>query len=439
MFPWEERFAAGTAGSHRLHKEAAAVLAGGVTHDVRHARPYPLAVDHARGARKWDVDGNAYVDYVMGHGSLLLGHGNPAVVAAVRDQARRGTHYGAAHEAEVEWGRLVCELVPSAARVRFTSSGTEAVLLAVRLARAFTGRCRVAKLPYHFHGWSEVGVLGLDPGASAVPGVSVSAASEVVVLPPDEPERIRERLDRRDVAAVLVEPSGGHFGQLPCPAGLLRELATACLATGTLLVFDEVVTGFRWAPGGAQERFGIFADLTTLAKVLGGGLPAGAVAGRADVLELLEVRGEPAWDGSRHVYHPGTFNANPLSAAAGIAALRQVAARTPVSKAERAAGELRDALADRLAARGVAGAVYGEASTFHIYLGPAPAGPAELAGMRGPLGAALRTAMLAQGVDLLGPGGFVSSVHGPEEIDRTVAAFDRALDDLAAAGLVTDR
>ncbi|MGH2806756.1 MAG: aspartate aminotransferase family protein [Actinomycetota bacterium] len=436
---WEERFAARAPASGKIHEEARRVLAGGMTHDNRFIRPFPLAIERAEGAVKWDPDGNEYIDYVLGHGALLLGHGHPATVEAVREQVGHGTHYGAAHRAEVEWGELVCDLIPSAERVRFTSSGTEANMLALRVARAFTGRPVVVKFDVHFHGWSDIGVIAQSApfDVPASPGLS-SASNDIVALPIRDRVAIEQRLSIGDVAAVILEPSGAHFGEVPLEPDTLSYLRDVTQRHGTLLIFDEVITGFRWAPGGAQERFGVVPDLTALAKILGGGLPAGAVGGRADILEGFDLRGDRDWDRFRHVFHPGTFNANPLSAAAGIATLNEVATGEPTRRAEETADELRRALNDVLRRAGIAGKVYGEASVFHIYLGAEPSAAeadVALSSMRGELGRALRTALLTRGVDLMRASGMVSWVHGDREVDKTAAAFEASLKELADAGV----
>jgi glutamate-1-semialdehyde 2,1-aminomutase len=435
--PWEERFAEAAQASGKIHRDATRVIAGGMTHDVRFATPFPLSIERANGPRKWDPDGNEYIDYVVGHGALILGHGHPATVEAVRDQVGRGTHYGASHQSEVEWAGLVCDLVPSAERVRFTSSGTEAAMLAVRVARAFTARPKILKFHIHFHGWSEVGVVGLAEPFEIPPtvGLTEGMTADVVSMSPREPDAIEARLAEGDVAAVILEPSGAHFGQVPIDEAFLRFLSEVTKRHETLLIFDEVVTGFRWAPGGVQEKFGITPDLTTLAKILGGGLPAGAIAGRAEVFERLELRGDPKWDRYEHVFHPGTFNANPLAAAAGIATLKEIATGEPNKKADAAAAALRDAMNEAIGQVGVPAKVYGESSVFHIFLGPEPPEDrrdAALASMRGPIGQALRGALLSHGVDLLVSGGMLSSTHGEAEIEHTVRAFEASLQELAA-------
>ena len=214
--------------SRALYERAQRLFPDAVTHDNRRMQPFPLYVDRAEGAFKWDVDGRRYIDYWMGHGALLLGHNPPAVRDAVREQAGKGTHYGACHPKEVEWGEWVQRLVPSAERVRFTASGTEATHMAVRLARAFTGRKHVVKFAGHFHGWHEGLEIGVRAPYEAEPeaGQLAEVVELVSVLPPNDIVAVRERLEDGDVAAVIVEPTGGHFGSVPMPAAFVRALRT---------------------------------------------------------------------------------------------------------------------------------------------------------------------------------------------------------------------
>jgi glutamate-1-semialdehyde 2,1-aminomutase len=434
-----------TQGSARLFAEAAEIFPSGITHDSRHTEPYPVYAARAAGARKWDVDGNEYVDYVGGHGALLLGHNDPEVLEATQRQLSLGTHYGASHALEVAWGRLVQRLVPSAERVRFTSSGTEATLLGLRLARAFTGRSKLLRFAGHFHGWHDhmtsghVSHFDGSPTIGVLPGV----AENVIVAPSDDIERTRALLEGSDdIAAAIIEPTGASFGRAPVRPAFLRELRAITARRGVVLIFDEVVTGFRVAPGGAQARFGVTPDLTSLAKILAGGLPGGAIAGRKDLLDALDFEVMRA-RGREKVRHQGTYNANPLSAAAGVATLERIADGTACERASRYAAELRAALNRLFAEEGVPWAAYGEFSGFHIFLDPKRRGVSptafdafaypqeELRANDPSLVNLLRLAMLNHGVDLtLWPGGTVSAVHGPDELARTLEAFRSSLRDL---------
>ncbi len=251
-------------------------IPGGVTHDSRHLTPFPVYVERASGSRKWDVDGHEYVDYWMGHGALLLGHCHPTVVAAIQAQAARGTHLGACHELEVSWAEWVTRLVPSAELVRFTMSGTEATHLALRLARAHTGRPKVVKFTGHFHGWHDGVAAGVHPPyevpfSAGIPGTTLD---QVLLCPPNDLMAVEAFLERGDVAAVILEPGGGQAGTTPFVPGFLQELRARTTQHNVVLIFDEVITGFRYAPGGAQAYFGVTPDLTTLAKIVAGGLSA---------------------------------------------------------------------------------------------------------------------------------------------------------------------
>jgi len=432
------RWASENPRSAALSERARRLLPGGVTHDVRLAAPFPLAVARAEGARKWDVDGHELVCYVMGHGSLLLGHCHPEVVSAVTAQASRSFHPGACHELESAWAELVIRLVPSAQRVRFTASGTEASLLALRLARAVTGRNRILKLSGHFHGWHDQVAVGSDPPFDQPDTAGLpSAISGTIGVIPADADALASELSAGDVAAVILEPTGAAWATVPLPDGFLAAARKLADQAGTLLVYDEVVSGFRWAPGGVQEITGVHPDLTVLGKILAGGMPGGAVCGRADLMNYLA--GPDA--GPRRVAHPGTHNAHPLAAAAGVTTLEVAASGKPQAAADRLAGYLRDELTAVFRRSGVQGCAYGESSTFHLLFGygDAPGGidPATLkTSVPGWLSPALHCAMLNEGVHLFHGSGFLSTAHGEREAELTISALGTALKQLHAEGLV---
>jgi glutamate-1-semialdehyde 2,1-aminomutase len=400
---------------------------------VRLAEPFPLAVARASGSRKWDLDGHELTCYVMGHGSLLLGHSHPEVVAAVRDQAARSFHPGACHELESDWAEAVIRLVPSAERVRFTSSGTEASLLALRLARAVTGRGKIVKLAGHFHGWHDQAALGSDPPFDEpdTTGLPDQISRSVSVIAADA-EVMAEALGAGDVAALILEPSGAAWGTVPLPGGFLPAARRLASKSGTLLIFDEVVSGFRWAPGGVQATSNVLPDLTVLGKILAGGMPGGAVCGRADVMDHI--------GGRQRVAHPGTHNAHPLSAAAGVATLGLASSGEAQERAARAAAALRGELSSLFERCGVTGRAYGQSSSFHLLFGQAEA-PEELApatlkqGLPAALSTALHASMLCEGVHLFHGSGFVSTEHTDSDLERSVAALAATLPRLQAAGL----
>lgn len=436
--------------SARLYEDSLRAFPSGVTHDIRYVQPFPVFVDEAHGSKKRDVDGNEYVDYVMGHGALFMGHAHPQITDAVIEQARKGTHYGANHRLETEWGRLVNEIVPSAEEVHFTSSGTEATLMAVRLARAYTGRDKLLKFDQHFHGWHDavVGTRSAESDSPRAAGVPASVSANTISVPQNDIAMVEKKLAEGDVAAVIIEPTGASWGTLPLTGSFLADLREAASRHNAVLIFDEVVTGFRVAPGGMQERYGVMPDVTTLAKILAGGLPGGAVAGKADIISMLEFRDSDGWNAQQRVAHPGTFNANPLSAAAGTTMLSLIRD----GKYHRYAGALNARLVPALNAvlerMGAPGCVYGMASYFHISLGqdaPKPASGIEWpwqdgippVRMSSSLAMALKRGMINHGVDLMsGAGGFVSGVHTEADVDQTVAAFEAAVREMRAEGLL---
>jgi glutamate-1-semialdehyde 2,1-aminomutase len=445
---YEEKFA----GSFAQATKARQVIAGGIAHDGRYSKPFPLYVERADGAHKWDVDGHEIIDFAIGHGALILGHNDPDVAAAVMEQYPKGTHYGACHEAEIKWGEQVQRLIPSAELVRFTSSGTESTMLAIRLARAFQGKSKVLKLEGHFHGWHDYLIKGEKPpfDAPSLPGVPAETYGTVDVIPANDAALVAERLATGEYAALIMEPSGSSWSTIPLAADYLAEVRRLTTEHNVTLIFDEVITGFRWAPGGAQERFNIIPDMTTLAKIVAGGMPGGAVAGKREIMELLEFRDDPVWMSTKKVGHPGTYNANPLAAAAGAAALEKCANPAVQAHCDNLAAQLRAGMNAILVEEGVPGAVWGESSAFHIMVGTevtnlaatdmhrpegVPASVLKASGKAG-LGGTVHLAMLIEGVDLFSGGGLFSTAHTQADVDRTIDAFDRVITRFKKDGLV---
>ncbi|MEO8538961.1 MAG: aspartate aminotransferase family protein [bacterium] len=440
----QETYVERNPNSAKLYDRASKVLPSGVTHDSRFMRPFPLYADRAAGARKWDVDGHELIDYVMGHGALLLGHNFPTVTEAAQAQLLKGTHYGASQEHEIEWAEEVVRIVPSAEVVRFTSSGTEATLMALRLARTFTGKPGVIKFDRHFHGWHDYVVANSKYSAGAPAGVPQATLDSVSVLNLDMDE-VRETVSARgDIGAIIVESAGASSGQLPVPRGFLQELQSFCRAEGVVFIMDEVVTGFRWAPGGVQELEGLEPDLTTLAKILAGGLPGGAVTGRREVMEHLRFP-DPGSKAAK-VGHPGTFNANPLSAAAGVACLRTIADGTHQRRANELGAQLRAGMNGVLCELAVPGFIYGQASEFKILLAGTQVPEAQdydprdlpwqllVEGMPGERTRLLQLAMANHGSHLFGAAGLTSSVHTEDDIARTVEAWRDSLKEMRHEG-----
>ena len=433
-------YQARTTRSGALAQEAAELLPSGIAHDARHIDPYGIYVARAAGPRKWDVDGNEYVDYFGGHGALLLGHNHPAVTQAVQTALGQGTHFGANHPGEIAWAAAIRRLVPSAERVRFTSSGTEATLMAVRLARAFTGRPVIVRFKGHFHGWHDHMTSGYSTHFDGSPtaGVVQGVADAVRLIEADE-AAVEAALAPGDVAAVILEPTGSSFGQVPLRPEFLHALRRMTERAGTLLILDEVVTGFRVSKGGAQVAFGVKPDLSSFAKIVAGGLPGAAVGGRADILERLDFAAA-ARTGQEKIQHPGTFNANPVTAAAGTAALGVIAETDANARADATAAELRAAMNAELARAGMKWAFYGSSSGFHLFVNPRGreidperfdpfrVDREEIKDQPKRLTTRLRLALLLGGVDVNGRiGGLVSCTHGASEVADTARALREAL------------
>ncbi len=436
--------------SSRLFGEAQALLPGGITHMARAFEPFPLYIERCVGAYKWDVDGNRYIDYWMGHGAMLLGHAHPDVVAAVQKQVSRGTHAGGNTRLEMEWARLLIDLVPCAELVKFTSSGTEATLLALRAARAYTGKQKIVKFAGHFHGWHDYVMCGVQPPYE-IPlsaGIPEEVQQTVIVLPFNDHAALTQALESSDdIAAVILEPSGAYNDTVPVDPTFLTHLREETARHRIVLIFDEVVTGFRYAVGGAQEYFNVIPDLTTLAKIMAGGLNGGAVVGRKEIMEVFTPKADPVWTRYHMVPHPGTFNANPLSAAAGIAALQRIATGEPTKRAQEMAALLISGMNEVLARRGVPGCVYGRTSIFKTFIGAEPPRitrfdfsnaqqDAEILLQGTAIAPDLRKGMLLHGVDLMRVAGFVSAAHTPEIIEETIRAFDRTLTRMQQEGLL---
>jgi len=327
--------------SEKLFAEALKYIPGGVNSPVRAFRAVggqPFFVNRAKGARVWDVDGNEYIDYVCTWGPAILGHAHPKIISAVKAAADHGTSFGIPNPFEVTMAKLICSLVPSVQKVRMCNSGTEACMSAIRLARGFTKRDEIIKFDGCYHG--HVDSLLVKAGSGALTfgnpdsaGIPAAFTQHTIVLPFNDVDAVKAAFDvnKNQIAGIIVEPVPGNAGvYLPKP-GYLEFLREITQANGALLIFDEVMTGFRLAPGGAQERFGVMPDLTCLGKTIGGGLPVGAFGGRTDIMDLLAPLGP--------VYQAGTLSGNPLAMAAGIAALEELSVGCGVPTAPRRAGD----------------------------------------------------------------------------------------------------
>jgi glutamate-1-semialdehyde 2,1-aminomutase len=419
--------------SSALFRRAQRVTPGGVNSPVRAFRSVggePFFVARAEGPRLWDADGNAYLDYVLSWGPLILGHAHPAVVRAVCDAAARGTSYGAPTEAEVLLAELVRELVPSMERVRFVSSGTEATMSAVRLARGYTGRDFILKFDgcYHGHGdsflvkaGSGVATLGLPNS----PGVPAELSKLTLTAPFNDLDAVEAvfRAHPGKIAAVILEPVVGNAGFIAPVDGFLDGLRRITAEDGALLVFDEVMTGFRVSRGGAQERFGITPDLTTLGKVIGGGLPVGGYGGRAEIMDRIAPVGP--------VYQAGTLSGNPLAMAAGLAQLRILRDEDPYPELERKTARLVDGILAHAAELGVPASGGSLGSMWGVFFAAGPVRDFEQAKTSDvPLFNRFFHGMLDRGV-FLAPSqfeaGFTSTAHTDADVEETIGRAGEAL------------
>jgi len=355
-----------TSKSKALYERAKKVLPAGVSYGIRYFEPYPFYTVKAKGSKLYDVDGNEYIDFWLGHTALILGHSPSAVVDAVKRQLENGTHYGTSHELEIELAEQVVKMVSGAEMVRFANSGTEANMYATRLARACTGRSKVAKFEGGWHGGYDALHVGVHypfniPESA---GLTVGALQDTILLPFNDLEGVEEKLKNEKVASIVIEPVLGAGGGIPAEKEFLKGLREFCDEKEILLIFDEVITGFRLAPGGAQQYYGIAPDITVFGKILGGGFPIGAFCGCRKIMERLDslLHKRPHYS-----FHGGTFAANPITMTAGLTTLKILEDGQLISKLNMLGDKIREQLREIFEGNGVDVQVTGASSIFNTH------------------------------------------------------------------------
>ena len=442
----DERYREKFAKSIAWYERGKTAFAGGITHQSRFTSPFPAYFEHGQGPFKYDVDGNEIIDCVMGNGSLLLGHSPQVVTDAIKAEIDRGTHLGGATTWEVEYAEAIKRLMPKLERIRFTSAGSESTMLAIRVARAYTGKEKIIKFDEHFHGWLDFVVFA---SGQSVGGVIQGVQDSVIVAPVDV-KAVDSMLERRnDVAGVIVEPNGAHFGTFPLQnPQFLHDLQDVCHKHNVVFIMDEVLTGFRLSNGGAQERWDLDPDLTSIAKIMAGGQPGSALGGKAEIMEVMAFKeGEDEWNSQGRVAQGGTYNAARVTAVAAIAQLNAIANEPIVETADRAAKRLKDGINEAFIKNEVTGHAHGISSLVQVNLGYDCDCDRELCtmpyeeifrSMPPDKTKALRRALLVNGADMFDQNGVcyvLSSAHTDEVVDRAIEGFDQALKDLRDEGI----
>ncbi|GBE55830.1 glutamate-1-semialdehyde 2,1-aminomutase [archaeon BMS3Bbin16] len=416
--------------SQELFEESKKVLVGGVNSPVRAMKPYPFFVKKAEGCRLVDEDDHSYIDYCLGYGPLILGHANPIVMDAVKSQLDNGTLYGTPTELEIRFAEKVIRHVPSAEMVRFVNTGTEATMGAIRLARGVTKKSKIIKFEGAFHGAHDYVLVKAGSGATThgVPdsaGIPAETTENTILAPFNDESAVEDIVKKEgdDLACIILEPIIGNSGCVLPKKGYLQFLRKITAENNILLIFDEVITGFRLGLGGAQQHFGVTPDITTLGKILGGGLPIGCIASTREIMENMAPLGP--------IYQAGTFNGNPLSAVAGLAALSELERSGVYTLLARSGEKMRSGLADITSDIGVEARIYGACSMYQMYFtdGDVVDYTTALKADKD-LFLAYQRELLKRGV-FLPPSqyecNFLSTAHTPEDLDFTLEAMDAAL------------
>jgi glutamate-1-semialdehyde 2,1-aminomutase len=402
-----------------LYERAKKVLPLGVSYGIRYFEPYPFYTARAKGSKLYDVDGNEYVDFWLGHTSLILGHSPPEVVRAVTKQLRNGTMYGTSHELEIALAEQVARMVPTAEMTRFANSGTEANMYGTRLARAYTGKDKIGKFEGGWHGGYDALHVGVKPPFD-IPesaGLTTGAVDDTIVLPFNDLDKVKKRLRNERVASIVIEPVLGAGGGIPADREFLKSLREFCSEKDILLIFDEVITGFRLAPGGAQQYFDVKPDITVFGKILGGGFPVGAFCARREIMERLDSH---VYDRSRHSFHGGTFTANPITMTAGTATLKILEDGQLINRLNKLGQRIRDRLGETFETNGSAVQVTGAGSLFNVHFTKKPVKDAVTASK------ADRNRLLDYHLNLIADGVFIlpthnaalSTAHSEQDIEK---------------------
>lgn len=413
--------------SKDLFSEAKKFLPGGVDSPVRAYKPYPFFAERAEGSKIYDVDGRTYIDYCLAYGPLMLGHANPTIIEEVSKQLKNGTAYGVPTENEIKLAKQVVQRVPCAEMVRFVNSGTEATMSAIRLARAFRGRDKIVKFEGSYHGAHDCVLVKSGSGAVGLPdspGIPEDTTKNTILVPFNDENALLElfKNEGENIAAVIVEPVMGNVGCIPPKEGYLKFLRKITAENGIILIFDEVITGFRIAKGGAQEYFGVTPDLVTFGKILGGGFPIGALAGKKEIMEILTPSGD--------VYQAGTFNGNPISIKAGLASFKQLDNRFYVNmhvKGDNLRAQMREILEDCALNFKVAGL----SSMFQLYFTDRDVMNYEDARSSGTEKFEVYFHKLLEGGVFIPPSQFeccfLSKMHDEDDLEKTLEVMENAI------------
>jgi len=421
-------FAGKTPKSKELYDRACRVLPAGVSYGIRALPPYPFFVEKAQGVKITDVDGNEYTDFWVGHGALILGHSPKRVLDAVTKQLPYGTHIGCSHEHEIELAERIVENVPSAGQVRYCASGTEANLYGTRLARGYTGRMKMLKIEGGWHGGYDSlhKAVSYPYTKSESAGLNPKTTEDTDAVPYNDLEAARRKLKTKEYACMILEPVMGAAGFITPEPGYLKGLREACSETGTVLIFDEVITGFRLAPGGAQELYGVKPDMTILGKIIGGGFPIGAFCASAEIMERIDQRKYPKAE--ERVAHGGTFTGNPISMVAGCATIDQLKDGKIYIDIDRLGSRMRTGLEDIFQRGKIPASVTGVGSTFAIHFqAKPPKNAGDCAKNDIPTTKAYFAHMLDAGIIYLSPTvshSWISSPHTKADIDAYLAATE---------------